>query len=93
MQSTFLCNTDPNHEMSQVMDESHMVMTNCGCDSTGDAQGDVQFENPLAGMPIPAMLSDDQHGILCEEDDQHGWMIARSNQVSTMSKSLQSFLL
>ena len=62
--------TDLGHGTSWVVNQSCMVMTNHGCDSTDDAQGNAPLENPLAGMPIPAMLSDDQCSVLCKEDDQ-----------------------
>ena len=80
------------HGMCQVMDQSHMVTMNHRCDSTGGSQGNVSHENSLAGMPIPAMLPDNQCSVLHEEDDQHQ-QIARAIQSAQPSKSSQSFLL
>ena len=61
---------DLGHGASQVVDQSHMVMMNHGCDLTGDALGNESFENPSASMPIPAMLPDNHCGVLCKEGDQ-----------------------
>ena len=52
------------------MDQSHMVTMNHGCDLTDGMQNDALHENPSAGMPIPAMLSDNQHSAWFKEDDQ-----------------------
>ena len=54
-----------------------MVTMNHGCDLTGDVQMGAPHENHLAGMLIPAMLSDNQCHVLHEEDDQCG-QIARA---------------
>ena len=52
------------------MSQSRMLAANHGCDSTDGAQGGASHENASAGVPIPAVLSGNQHGALCEEDDQ-----------------------
>ena len=71
------CDTDPGRGTSRVVSQSRVVEPNHGRDSTG-AQGGASFENRSAGVPIPAALSNNQCGVLCEEDDQFRWEIARS---------------
>ena len=61
---------DLGHGASRVVDQSHTMMMNHGCDLTDGMQNDASCENPSAGMPIPAMLSDNQCDALCKEDDQ-----------------------
>ena len=60
--------TDPGRGTSRVVSQSRIVEPNHGCDSTG-ARGGASFENRSAGVPIPAVLSDNQYGALYEEDD------------------------
>ena len=62
-----------------------MVEPNHGCDSTG-ARGGASLENRSAGVPIPAVLSDNQRGVLCEEDDQFRQLIAREQSLATERK-------
>ena len=62
--------TDPGCGASQVVSQSRMVTMNHGCDSTDDAEGNASLENPSAGVPIPAALSNNQCGTLCEEEGQ-----------------------
>ena len=68
---------DPGHGASQAASQSHMAATNHRHDLTGDAQMGMPRENCPAGMPIPAMLSDNQCGVLFKEDDWCG-QIARA---------------
>ena len=71
------CDMDPGRGTSRVVSQSRMVELNHGRDSTG-AQGGASFENRSAGMPIPAALSNNQCGVLHEEDDQFRQEIARA---------------
>ena len=77
--------TDPGRGTSRVVSQSRMVEPNHGRDSTG-ARGGASFENRLAGALIPAALSDNQRGVLHEEDDQFRWEIAREQSFVTERK-------
>ena len=70
--------TDPGRGMSRVVSQSRVLATNHGCDSTDGARGGASHENPSASVPIPAALSNNQCGILCEEDDWFRQEIARA---------------
>ena len=70
--------TDPGRGTSRVMSQSRVLAMNHGCDSTDGAQGGASHENPSAGVPIPAALSNNQCGVLCEEGDWFRWEIARA---------------
>ena len=76
-----VCGMDPHRRTSQVVKQSCAAMMNHGCDLTDDAQGNASLENPLASMPISAMLSGDQCGALWEEDDRFWQTIARAISV------------
>ena len=69
--------TDPGRGTSRVVSQSRVVAMNHRRDSTG-ARGGASFENPSAGMPIPAALPNNQCSALCEEDDQFRQEIARA---------------
>ena len=77
--------TDPGRGTSRVVSQSRMVEPNHGRDSTG-AQGGASFENCSTGVPIPATLSNNQHGVLCEEDDWFRQLIAREQSFATERK-------
>ena len=62
--------TDLGRGTSRVVSQSRMVMANHGCDSTDGTRCETPCENPSAGMPIPAALSNNQCGALRKEDDQ-----------------------
>ena len=83
---------DPGRGMSWVVNQSRVVTMNHRHDLTDSAQGEAPHENRSAGVPIPAALSNNQCGVLWEEDDQFRQEIVRAIPVQ-MSEVSQSFLL
>ena len=62
--------------ISQVANQFCMVTMNHRHDSTDSTQNDVSHENHFAAMLIPATLSDDQCGVLHNQDDWEGQICA-----------------
>ena len=77
--------TGPGRGTSRVVSQSRVVEPNHGRDSTG-ARGGASFENRSAGVPIPAALPGNQHGVLCEEDDWFQQLIVREQFFVTERK-------